>query len=156
MTTEPDSFDVAGHTYRAGRLDAIKQLHVVRRLSPLIGALQGVDIGGVVAPASTPDEFARRTDALMELLVPITAAVAAMSDEDTEYVLGACLGIAQREQPGGLGWTPVWSAAAKRPMYDDINLPAMLQIAARVLMKNVGDFTSALPQMASGAAPILA
>ena len=109
-----EPFVVSGQTYRAGRLDAIKQLHVVRRLSPLIGALQ-----------------------------------------DTEYVLGACLGVVQREQPGGLGWAPVWSQAAMRPMYEDMTLPAMIQVVGRVLMANLGDFTAALPRPPSGVAPNL-
>ena len=150
-----EPFVVSGQTYRAGRLDAIKQLHVVRRLSPLIGALQGTDVAAVMAPAETAEERARQMDAMMDLLVPISNAVAAMSDKDTEYVLGACLGVVQREQPGGLGWAPVWSQAAMRPMYEDMTLPAMIQVVGRVLMANLGDFTAALPRPPSGVAPNL-
>ena len=147
-----EPFEVAGFTYRAGKLDAIKQLHVVRRLSPLIGALQGLDLNAAMAMAVTPEEKAVQAEATLALLGPITEAVAAMSDADTEYVLGACLGVVQREQEAGLGWASVWSVQAKKPMYDDIGLVQMMTIVAKVLMQNLGDFTSALPRPVTMAA----
>lgn len=130
-------FSIAGIRYRASKLDAISQFHVVRRLAPVLGSLQNADLSGAMSGTE---------DGLTSILVPLSNAVAAMTDADTEYVLSTCLNVCQREQPGGLGWSPVWNAAAKRPQYDDINLPALLQIVAQVLRSSVGDFTAALPR----------
>lgn len=132
-----EPFEVGGQTYRAGKINAMTQLHVVRRLAPLIGSVQAMQ--------ADPDG-AGDGDLLGRLAGPLATALAAMSDADTEYVVGACLSVCQRQAAGGLGWTPVWSVQAKQPMFDDVDLLAMLQIAAKVLMANVASFTSALPQ----------
>lgn len=143
MSGTADTFEIAGNTYRAGKLDAIKQLHVVRRLAPLIGSLQGVDIKGAMNGSEA---------GLLTVLGPLSTAVAGMSDADTEYVLSTCLRACQRQTPGGLGWTPVWSAQAQRPQFDDLNLVGMMTLVGRVLMQNLGDFTSALPRSSPVAA----
>ena len=158
-----DTFEIGGTSYRAGRIDAIKQLHVVRRLSPLVGALQGPDLDAITMAPPPPGEDAanspevrQRDDALAGLLSRLTGAVASLSDADTEYVLAVCLGVVERQEANGLGWSRVWNQAARRPQYDDINLVTMMQLVGRVLMANVGDFTSALPrsfQSASALAP---
>lgn len=146
MSGTADTFEIAGNTYRAGKLDAIKQLHVVRRLAPLIGSLQGTDLKGAMDGSQ---------EGMMSVLGPLSEALAAMSDADTEYVLGACLGVCQRQIAGGLGWSAVWSAQAKAVMFSDIQLPAMLQLVGKILIANVGDFTSALPHPYVKAAPTL-
>lgn len=152
MSDAGDTFEIGGVTYRAGRLNAIKQLHVVRRLAPLIGSLKGADLRGAMTPALTDDEKAKQTAAMLTLLEPLAEAVAGMSDEATEYVLAACLGVCQRQMPGGLGWSPVWGEQARRPMFDDISMPSMMQLVGKVLVQNVGDFTSALSRTTPAAA----
>ena len=130
MSTE---FEVGGGKYRAGRLSAMTQFHVFRRLGPVIPALKGLGPALPVLMGEGGD-----LDAAAEALMPVADAIASMSDEDTEYVLGACLSVVQREQGGA--WASVWSASAKRPMFDDINMMDMLQIAARVMMGSLGPF----------------
>lgn len=140
-------FEVGGINYRAGTMNAIKQLQVVRRLAPLLAALNSADLAGLAGQA--PDGSGA---GLAAAIGPLTEAFAAMSDENTEYVLSACLSICQREIPGGLGWTPIWSVQGKTLMFDDINLMVLVQIVGRVVMANVGDFTSALPRTIQAAA----
>lgn len=138
-------FEIAGINYRAGSMNAIKQLQVVRRLAPIMASLAGPDLQGAMEG---------NAESFSAIVGPLTEAFAAMSDENTEYILGACLGICQREIPGGLGWTPVWSAQAKALMFDDIKLIQLAQIIGKVIAANIGDFTSALPRTISpGAAP---
>ena len=140
-------FEVGGINYRAGTMNAIKQLQVVRRLAPLLAALNSADLAGLAGQASDGSGAG-----LAAAIGPLTEAFAAMSDENTEYVLSACLSICQREIPGGLGWTPIWSVQGKTLMFDDINLMVLVQIVGRVVMANVGDFTSALPRTIQAAA----
>lgn len=126
-------FEIAGQTYRAGKLDAFRQFHVFRRLTPVLGSM-----GGLNRAAENP----------MEALAPVAQAIAGLSDADCEYVLGTCLGVVQRRQ--GTTWANVWNASAKRPMFDDIDLPAMLQIAVRVAEENFGGFLADILSISSG------
>jgi hypothetical protein len=117
-------FEIAGNTYRAGKLDAFKQFHVSRRLAPVLGGLAMV-AGG-------------EQDRLSALLQPITEAVARMSDTDCDYILQTCLGVVQRQQ--GSTWAPVFAAGRGALMFEDIDLSAMMQIAVKVIQDNLGGF----------------
>lgn len=128
-----DPFIVGGVTYRAGKLDAVRQFHVVRRLTPILGCLQGADMKGLMD--GDPEVLAG-------LLGPVSDAVAGMPDADVDYVLAACLGACQREEASGLGWSAVWNKAAGRPQYDDLTMPDMLQLVGRVVAANLAGFTS--------------
>lgn len=117
-------FPIGGNTYRAGKLDAFKQFHISRRLAPVLGGLAATAEGGQAGFAA--------------FLVPITEAVAQMSDADCDYILQACLGVVQRQQ--GTAWAPVFNAGNKALMFDDIDLGAMMQIAVKVIEENLGGF----------------
>lgn len=158
MLNDPDAFEVGGHRYRiTGKLNAIQQLHVVRRLAPLIGAFVGVDLGALRPDAPETAELqAARSAAMIDLIGPLADGVAKLSDQDTEYVLGACMGLVERDVGGGAGWAPTWSRAAKVMQYEDIGFVELVQIMGRVLMANVGDFGSALSRGGAPAAALAA
>lgn len=126
-------FEVNGALYRAGKMDAFRQFHVARRLAPVVGSL-----GSLSQAARNP----------VEALAPVAQAIAGLSDADCEYVLGTCLGVVQRQQ--GNAWANIWNASAKRPMFEDIDLPAMLQIAMHVLQDTLGGFFLVPPSASSG------
>lgn len=141
---ETDPFEAGGHRYRiAGKLNAIQQLHIVRRLAPLIGAFQGVDLAAL-RPADQGAAPERAEQAMKQIMGPLAEGVAKLSDADTEYVLAACMGLVQRDLGGGSGWGPVWNAGARTMQYSDIGFAELIQIVGRVLMANLGDFGSAL------------
>lgn len=141
-----ESFEAGGHRYRiAGKLDAIKQFHVVRRLAPLVSAFQGVDLAALRPEAQTSDPETAAA-AMQGLVGPLAQGVAKISDADSEYVLAACMGVVERDLGGGTGWGPVWSAPARAMMYADITFIELITIVGRVLMANVGDFGFALPR----------
>ena len=120
-------FKVGERTYRSGKLDAFGQLHVARKLAPLLTK---------VAP-SAPTNDADAT--MMQLLAPISEALAAMSEEDVNYVLHRCLSVVSRLQ-GQDVWAPVWNDRGKKLMFDDIDLAEMLNISMQVLGDNLGNF----------------
>jgi hypothetical protein len=117
-------FDIAGNTYRAGKMDTFKQFHVSRRLAPVLGGLAAVAGGDV-------KDFTA-------FLQPIADAIARMSDADCDFILQSCLGVVQRQQ--GNAWSPVFAGAGKALMFDDIDLGVMLQIAVQVIQDNLGGF----------------
>ena len=84
-------FELEGRTYRANKIDARTQFHIVRRLAPVLGeiapALQGK--GG------------------LDALPPLANAVAKLTDSDADYVIFGLLKAVVRKQDQGLGWGPV-------------------------------------------------
>ncbi|WP_374572789.1 phage tail assembly chaperone [Phenylobacterium sp.] len=133
-----EAIEIAGHTYKIGRLDARRQFHVARRLVPIMGALAGA--------------LQDATANLLEALGPIGDAMAAMPDTDADYVVSACLSTVERQIPGGAGWGPV-QASNGGLMYDDIDLATMLRLVAAVIRENLGDFFSGLASMSGQEAP---
>lgn len=120
-------FELEGRTYRANKIDARTQFHIVRRLAPVLGeiapALQGK--GG------------------LDALPPLANAVAKLTDSDADYVIFGLLNAVVRKQDQGLGWGPV--ATGEQLMYDDITMPLMLKLAWQSFSFNMSGFFAALP-----------
>ena len=120
-------FELEGRTYRANKIDARTQFHIVRRLAPVLGeiapALQGK--GG------------------LDALPPLANAVAKLTDSDADYVIFGLLRAVVRKQDQGLGWGPV--ATGEQLMYDDITMPLMLKLAWQSFSFNMSGFFAALP-----------
>ncbi len=124
-------FAVQDRKYRSGKLSAIEQFHIVRRIAPVIK-----EIGHVFK------EKGQKVDP-MEIFGPVADALSRMSDQDSEYVLKTCLKVCQVEQGGR--WVPLCTSTGAI-MFDDLQLAEMIQIAWSVLQENLANFTDALPQ----------
>lgn len=122
---------IKGNTYRTGRLSAMQQFHVARRVAP---ALTGL-VSAFSGMGSSKEDFAKA-------LGPLADAVAQMPDADAEYVLGTCLSVVSR-QTDSTTWAPVWREG--RLAFDDIDLGTMIQLAAKVIQDNLGNIFGALP-----------
>jgi len=121
-----DIVEVGGQKYRIGRIDARKQFHVARRLTPLLAGMAGM--------SSVPD----KSDGFAAFLGPLTDALSGMSDDDVDYVLDACLGVCQRMQANGQGAPVV--ARGGGLMFEDIDMGQMVQLAVKVIQGNLGGF----------------
>lgn len=117
-----DIVEVGGHKYRIGRMDARKQFHVARRLSPLLAGMGGLG---------------DKSAGFAAALAPLTEALSSMSDEDVDYVLDACLGVCHRLQQDGRP-APVMTRSGL--MFDDIDMAQMIQLAVKVIKENLGGF----------------
>ncbi len=131
-------FTVADHEYMAAPLDTFKQLHVVRRLAPVLGMLVVIK-----------KDMLKLEDAF----APLVEGLARMSDADCDFVVHNCLAVCQRKVEGTETWGPIFNMSAKRMMYEDIGLAQMLEIAFHVLQENLGDFMPT-PAPISGAGAI--
>jgi len=160
-------FQIAGETYRAGKLDAFAQLHVSRKLAPILPKLLpaafrifdankkgtfGALMEGMRAAANgeTADPGAASTqeaglrlgvdavDAFVAAIEPVAQVLASMPDTDAEYVYATCLAVVSRRQPQG--WASIWSKDGGGCMFDDIDLVVMTQIVMRVVMDSLGGF----------------
>lgn len=120
--------EFGGHTYRLGTLSAMTQMHVMRRVAPIM--------------ASAGDS----ENALAGML----SALGEMSDADVEYVIGKCLADCMRKQDGDAGWSAVWRSGAL--MFEDIGAKGMFALTRATLEANLADFFPANPS-GSKAAP---
>jgi hypothetical protein len=124
-----EDFQVGEHTYRAGRLIARTQFHVVRRLGTVVSAF------GAVLPFL-------KGSAPIAVVEPLLKAIGEMKEEDADYVLSKCLAVVQRVTPEGA--FPI-QAGNDRLTYEDISMPEMVQIVWHVLESNLKSFSSAFP-----------
>lgn len=131
-------FEISGQRYRAEKLDAFKQLHVSRKIAPIIPKLLPMFMKFAGNADALKDDLA----GMAEAFEPLAQALADMPDADCEYVFNACLGVVMRNQQGN--WASIWSQSAKSLMFDDIDLGVMVKIAVRVIWDSLGDFIKGL------------
>jgi hypothetical protein len=130
-------FSIDGIEYKAVKVDAVKQFHLARRLSPFLEAIVPVVAkvkGGMLAADNPEGSF----DALLEGYAPFAKMMADMQDEQADYILFGLLACVKRKQSQGLGWANVSNGSAL--MFQDINMVQMLKCAYHALMENLADF----------------
>lgn len=158
-------FDIGGQTYRAGKLDTFAQLHLSRKLGPVLAKLlpaffKIVQTGqrGVFSSMARSFEGSdahvdqEAIDELAAAIEPVAAVLGGMSDHDAEYVYATCLAVVLRNHAGN--WTPIWNRQQATCMFDDIDLGVMTQIVARVTMDSLGGFISGLLAKTAGSPKI--
>ena len=134
-------FTIGEHNFRTNRqLNAFEQLHVARKLAPLIAKL---------APNTARAAFRPDGDdaaGFFSLMEPVIQGLAEMDEKDVDYVTQHCVAVVQMQQ--GQQWAAIWHDGAKRLMFDDIDAMALLQISWQVIQENLGNFMRA-PSSAS-------
>ncbi len=130
-----EEIEIDGIRYRVGKLDALRQLHVSRRVAPVLASM-GISLAALREGATI------RPEDMVTSLGPVAEVVSNMSDESVEYILSTCLSVVRRAQAGpGLDqvlWAPV--ARGAQPMFDDIDMPAMLRLVVAVLQQSLANF----------------
>lgn len=130
-------FEIGGQTYRAAKLDTFKQLHVSRKVGPVLPKLLPVFLQ--FTKSAKDGGPADDLTAIAVAVEPLTQALADMPDADFEYVVNTCLAVVQRSQMNN--WAPVYTAGAGL-MFDDIDLGATVQLVAKVIWHSLGPFLS--------------
>ncbi|CUI99238.1 hypothetical protein HMPREF3069_19870 [Achromobacter xylosoxidans] len=130
--------DLNGHRYSIGKLSAKQQFHVSRRIAPIVPTLIPV----FVCLAAGGRGITEDPGGMADVLQPLADGLAAMKDEDADYVLDTCMQAVQRRQEHG--WTAIWSAGQRVPMFQDIDLSVMLPLALRVIVGSLGPFIQGL------------
>jgi len=116
--------------YLIGKLSAFEQLHVARRLAPVLAEL-------FTSFKATPEGGEAGLDALLELAsVPLAKTLAKMTNEDVDYVVNACLSVCQRQQ--AKGWARVMVNGVL--MFADIELDTLIALTSSVVQENLGRF----------------
>ncbi|RQR87727.1 MULTISPECIES: phage tail assembly chaperone [unclassified Burkholderia] len=139
-------FEVSGQRYRAEKLDAFKQLHVSRKIAPIIPKLLPMFMKFAEQKNALQDDIS----GMAEAFEPLAQALAEMPDADCEYVFNACLSMVMRNHQGN--WASIWTGGSL--MFDDIDLGAMVQITSKVIWDSLGAFTRGLLANAKPGSPV--
>lgn len=134
-------FEHKGKKFRTGKLSAFNQLHISRRLTPLLGGL---------ATFADGDFKIIRADGELDfegdISGPISAlgeAIAGLKDEDVEYIINSCLDVGEIKLSGGnTGYAPLRKNGVL--MYE-LGLSEMLMLTAYTIKENMEGFFSELP-----------
>lgn len=126
---------VNGKEYQIGRLPALEQLHVARRLMPCLAALANVDTNKVSSILEKGEENVDK--AFNQVALPIAEALANMTDEQVNYVITKCLGVCYFKQD--TGWARMTNGSGQI-MNADLELPDLLGVTVEVIKENLGGF----------------
>lgn len=148
--------EIGGNVYAVEKLDVMRQFHVARRLAPAVWALSR-SAGAVLKqalPEGVPATFENvvkglkglEDGALMGAVIsaagPLVDVFAHMSDEDSQYVINACLSVCSR-RVNDTGWQVAYVEGSGF-MFHDMSLPEMMQLVFLAIQHNLGNFTHAL------------
>ena len=125
-----------GQNYRVGRVDAIQQFHVARRLAP-IQIRMGVS-GAQLAKTAEVDEVAM----MAAIMGPIADMVATMPEADVNYIINMAMNNTMREQGEGK-WARVM--VSDKMMFADIGVPQLMRLTIAFVQENLGGFFDQLP-----------
>lgn len=133
MSAHPE-VEVGGYTYRLRPLMPMQQLHVVRRLAPVLVSL-GVTVGADGKPIMGNP---------FEMLTPAADVLAAMPDETVEYLINTCLAAVDRKTTNGYARVIVNNAN----MFNaEMDIGVMFQLTWEVGKANLSGFMRTLQSL---------
>jgi hypothetical protein len=128
--------EINKQNYEIGRLPALRQFHVVRRLAPLV-ALAGTPVLTLGRGASNSlEEFTA-------LLAPVIDQLAKMQDDEVDYVIFTCLSVVKRQTSTG-GYAAVLAPQGQALMFEDVDMDTMIKLVVAVLKENLSGFFASL------------
>ncbi len=123
---------VNGHTYKVGKMNALAQFHVSRRLAPVMAAM-GMSLSQLKGDGDGPPDLGDFT----QVVGPATEVIAKMSNQDADFIIFTCLQVVSRDQ-GSERFAPI--SAGQNLMFEDIDMLVMLRLVVEVLIENLWNF----------------
>lgn len=134
-------FTIGSRNFKLNKIPAIKQYHIVRKVAPILS-----DMLPMLSKFSKMSSDELKEDQI-EALAPVLNGFAKLSDVESEKLLIGLLSSVEMQQESG-NWAKL--ANENGMMFDDLELPVMLQAAGRAFMFNMAGFFAALPQVSHG------
>lgn len=143
-----NTFEFGGKKYKLSKLDAFKQLNIVRRIGPILSDL----LPAMKDSGITKDTLknlnnlseAEKLESVSKFLSPIFMGLSKLSDEDTKKVFLGLLSSVELQQAATGNWARV--ATDEMIMFQDLELPDLCMLAGRAFMFNLQRFFNVLPQ----------
>lgn len=148
FASQPEQYEIAGVKYMSTKLNGFQQLHVLRKLGPVIAKIGPAFMMAPPAVTTNADGSTTTNPATMSsmfdnisIMGPALEALSEMSEADCNYVIERCLAVTKRYQDPG-GWVNIWNERAHRLQFDDIdNLNTMMSITMKVLGDSLTSFS---------------
>lgn len=130
---------VNDQNYSVGKLNALTQFHVMRRLAPMMGA---------VSSAFQLDDIKQGLQGgdPLKFLMPIVDQLALMPDEEANYIIFTCLGVVRRQTPTG-EYTALLAPGSQSLMFEDVDMSSMIRLVVEVLKWNLSGFFGGLGEV---------
>lgn len=143
-------FEISGQKFKLNKINAFKQFHIVRRIAPILSELLPAMASiskfmGSETGLSESEKF----EQIAAFASPILDGLAKLSDEDSNKVLLGLLEAVEMQQSTG-NWARLSNGT--QLMFENLELPVMLQCAGRAFAYNMAGFFNALNQVSPGKA----
>lgn len=137
-------FEDSGYNFRIDKFDAFRQLHLSRKIAPLLPPLAPLLVEYV--KMSKGDLLSTQILEIAELAEPFALALAGMKNEDAEEIMMLALSAVKVQTDAQKNvWMPLWNSAARMATIIEFNdLGKLLPIVIKVVQFNLGNFTAAL------------
>jgi hypothetical protein len=127
--------EIGGNEYSIAKLNAFQQLHLARKLAPLLTTF------GV---ALEKRKMSGDETAFLEMISGNFAdALATMREEDVDFIIHTSLSVCARKQVVGVAapvFSPVVIKGSKELMFQDMDLAVLVQLTLEVIEENLGSF----------------
>lgn len=137
-------FEIAGKKFKLNKIDALKQFHIVRRITPILSELLPA-LTSLAKGNKSPESLsqAKQMEYFSKIAAPIMNGLSKLTDEDADRVLFGLLSSVEIQQSAG-NWARL--ATDSSLMFQDLELPVLIQGAGRAFAYNMAGFFAALPQ----------
>jgi len=132
-----ETIEIDGNTFQIGKLDAFSQLHVFRRVMPLLKPMAAAWKSG-----DSPD--------MLDIVMAVADDFAALPDEQLDYVVKKCMSVVKMQQ--GERFAPLMRA--DKLMFDNLDMAVLMRLSVAVIMENFQGFFANLPGVASSAGEV--
>lgn len=126
-------FQAGNHTYRVKTIDLFTQLHIVRRVLPILPSFMKA-VGGM---AIVGKDFGKMLDHADALFLPFFTEFSAIPDADVNYIITNCLSACDRKI-NDTTYSPVMTQG--QFMFNDMDLKEMVMIVWSVIKGKLADF----------------
>lgn len=140
---------IGEHEYSIGRLNALDQFHVSRKIAPIIPTLMPIisevakgDLSKIIESIELGDNNELGSlEPLAQALEPFMEAFAKMPEEDVNYIIHKCLSVVKR------GSSVV--CRGQSIMFDDLDMGQILPLVVAVIRVSLSNFIQGLLMKAS-------
>ena len=143
---------IGEHDYTIGRLNALDQFHVSRKIAPIVPTLMPIitevakgDLSKAIESIELGDNNELGSlEPLAQALEPFMEAFAKMPEDDVNYIIHKCLSVVKR------GSSVV--CRGQTIMFDDLDMGQILPLVVAVIRISLGNFIQGLLTKASATA----
>lgn len=140
---------IGEHDYTIGRLNALDQFHVSRKIAPIVPTLMPIitevakgDLSKAIESIELGDNNELGSlEPLAQALEPFMEAFAKMPEDDVNYIIHKCLSVVKR------GSSIV--CRGQTIMFDDLDMGQILPLVVAVIRVSLGNFIQGLLTKAS-------